>query len=96
MTDQATAPAFRGRAYRPRRDIPWRKWRGVVLSWASAEVARQSSRSFMWMVIGVCAGIVVFFAWPSDPPRYVGGGVVLIAVAALVATQPARPCGPGW
>ena len=41
----------------------------------------------MWMVIGVCAGIVLFFAWPTDPPRFVGGGVVLIAIAALVATQ---------
>lgn len=41
----------------------------------------------MWIVIGVCAGIVLFFAWPVDPPRFVGVSVVLFAALGLVATR---------
>ncbi len=33
----------------------------------AAEIARQSDRAFLWLVVAFGAGIALFFAWKYDP-----------------------------
>jgi competence protein ComEC len=67
--------------------LPERVQDWLAVPWVAQlrdEAAAQSAQAFLWLVVAFGVGVGIFFAWPTDPPMWLGPSVSGIPVLGVI------------